>query len=84
MLQKLRNDYAAAKLKAAEEERQRQQREQLLLVSKNNLHGNRDFIYAISKKNFKVFHKMIHRGDEVYERGRAKYLDLSFKYWIFI
>lgn len=39
MLQKLRNDYAAAKLKAAEEERQRQQREQLLLVSKNNLHA---------------------------------------------
>lgn len=50
----------------------------------NPEHGNRDFIYAISKKNFKVFHKMIHRGDDIYERGRAKYLDLSFKYWIFV
>lgn len=47
----------------------------------NPKHGNKDFIYAISKKNFKVFKKMIVRGDEVYTRGREKYMDLAFKYW---
>lgn len=52
-----------------------------LAHSLNPEHGNRDFIYAISKKNFKVFHKMIHRGDEIHERGKQKYLDLAFKYW---
>lgn len=44
-------------------------------------HGNKDFIYAISKKNFKVFRKMITRGDGIYKRGREKYIDLAFKYW---
>lgn len=44
--------------------------------------GNKDFIYAISKKNFKVFSKKIIRGDKIYERGKEKYLDLAFKYWM--
>ena len=36
-----------------------------------------DFIYAISKKNFKVFFKKITRDSEIYKRGKEKYLDLS-------
>lgn len=45
--------------------------------------SNRDFIYAISKKNFKVFKKFIERGDAVYSRGRDKYEELAFQYWCF-
>lgn len=45
--------------------------------------SDRDFIYAISKRNGRVFKKFINRGDEVYNRGREKYLDLAFKYWCF-
>lgn len=43
--------------------------------------SNRDFIYAISKKNNKVFKHYIRRGDATYERGRAKYEELAFQYW---
>ncbi|MDO4163978.1 MAG: hypothetical protein Q4D56_06280 [Bacteroides sp.] len=43
--------------------------------------SNRDFIYAISKKNGKVFKKFITRDDEVYRRGREKYEELAFQYW---
>jgi len=43
--------------------------------------SNRDFIYAISKKNCKVFKHYIRRGDATYERGRAKYEELAFQYW---
>ncbi len=43
--------------------------------------SDRDFIYAISKKNCKVFKYFIQRGDATYERGKEKYLDLAFKYW---
>ncbi len=43
--------------------------------------SDRDFIYAISKKNGKVFKKFISRGDEVYRRGREKYEELAFRYW---
>lgn len=50
----------------------------------NPEHGNRDFIYAISKKNFKVFKKLITRDSEIYQRGKEKYLELSFKYWTFV
>lgn len=45
------------------------------------VNSNRDFIYAISKKNCKVFKYFIKRGDKTYEKGKAKYLDLAFKYW---
>ncbi len=43
--------------------------------------SDRDFIYAISKKNCKIFKYFIQRGDATYERGKEKYLDLAFKYW---
>ena len=45
--------------------------------------SDKDFIYAISKKNFRIFKKFITRGDKVYLRGREKYEDLAFKYWCF-
>lgn len=45
--------------------------------------ANQDFIYAISKKNFKVFFIKIMRGDEIYNRGREKYEDLAFKMYLF-
>lgn len=46
--------------------------------------ANQDFIYAISKKNFKVFFLKIQRGDEIYNRGREKYEELAFKKWLFV
>lgn len=46
--------------------------------------SNKDFIYAISKKNCKVFKKFIERGDQVYRRGLDKYNELSFKYYLFV
>lgn len=45
-------------------------------------HSDRDFIYAISKKNCKVFKKFINRGDEIYNRGREKYEELAFQWWL--
>lgn len=47
-------------------------------------HSDRDFIYAINKKNCRVFKKFITRGDEVYNRGREKYEELAFQYWCLI
>ena len=32
--------------------------------------SDRDFIYAISKRNCRVFKKFINRGDDIYQRGR--------------
>ena len=43
--------------------------------------SDRDFIYAISKKNGKIFKKFINRGDEIYNRGRDKYEYLAFQWW---
>ena len=43
--------------------------------------SDKDFIYAISKKNNKIFKKFIERGDETYTRGREKYLELAFQMW---
>lgn len=43
--------------------------------------SDRDFIYAISKKNCRVFKKHIRRGDAVYNAGRDKYEELAFQYW---
>ena len=43
--------------------------------------SDRDFIYAISKKNNRVFKHFIRRGDATYEHGRAKYEELAFQYW---
>ena len=47
-------------------------------------HSDRDFIYGISKKNCKVFKKFIRRGDETYRRGKEKYDELAFQWWLFI
>lgn len=44
--------------------------------------SDRDFIYAISKKNFKIFKLFIKRGDEIYNRGREKYEELAFRWWL--
>lgn len=46
-------------------------------------HSDRDFIYAISKKNCNIFKKFINRGDDIYNRGREKYEELAFQYWAF-
>ena len=40
-----------------------------------------DFIYAISKKNCRVFKLMINMESDIYRRGREKYEDLAFKWW---
>ena len=45
-------------------------------------HSERDFIYAVSKKNFRVFKRFIRRGDDVYRRGRQKYEELAFQWWL--
>lgn len=55
-----------------------------LTHSLNPLFGNQDFIYAVSKTSNKVFFKKIIRGDETYLRGKEKYLELAFKYWLFV
>ena len=44
-------------------------------------HSDRDFIYAISKKNCNIFKHFINRGDATYNRGREKYEELAFQYW---
>lgn len=43
--------------------------------------SQQDFIYAISKKNFKIFKAFIRRGDKTFIRGREKYEELAFQYW---
>lgn len=43
--------------------------------------SQQDFIYAISKKNFKVFKMLMRRDDKTYRRGREKYEELAFQYW---
>lgn len=43
--------------------------------------SDRDFIYAISKKNCKVFKYFITRDDKTYQHGKEKYNELAFKYW---
>lgn len=44
--------------------------------------SDKDFIYAISKKNLKVFKIFINRGDKIYLKGKEKYDELAFKYWM--
>jgi hypothetical protein len=43
-----------------------------------------DFIYAVSKKNCKVFKLSIRRDDALYRRGLEKYEELAFKWWMLI
>ena len=44
-------------------------------------HSDRDFVYAISKKNCRIFKTFVRRDDPVYSAGRAKYEELAFQYW---
>ena len=43
--------------------------------------SQQDFIYAISKKNLKIFKAFIRRDDDTYKRGKEKYDELAFKWW---
>ena len=44
--------------------------------------SNRDCIYAISKKNCKIFkHFITDRNHPTYIKGKEKYEDLAFKWW---
>lgn len=44
--------------------------------------SQQDFIYAISKKNLKIFKAFIRRDDDTYKRGKEKYDELAFKWWL--
>lgn len=44
-------------------------------------HSDRDFVYAISKRNCNIFKLFINRDDAIYKRGREKYEELAFQYW---
>ena len=43
--------------------------------------SQQDFIYAISKKNLKIFKAFIRRDDDTSKRGKEKYDELAFKWW---
>lgn len=40
------------------------------------------FLYGISKKNQKVFKAFIKRGDTIYQKGKEKYEELAFRWWM--
>lgn len=44
--------------------------------------SQQNFIYAISKKNLKIFKAFIRRDDDTYKRGKEKYDELAFKWWM--
>lgn len=47
-----------------------------------NIAGSeKDVLIGISKENFRVFKVFIKRGDELWESGRHKCMELAFKYW---
>lgn len=49
--------------------------------------SRQDFIYGISKKNQKIFKVFIDRegkGKEIYQRGKEKYNELAFRWWMLI
>ncbi len=56
----------------------------MLLNSLNPSWGKQDFIYGVSKTANKVFFKKILWGDEVFERGKEKALELAFKMFLFM
>lgn len=43
--------------------------------------SDKDVLIGISKENFRVFKVFIKRGDELWESGRQKCMELAFKYW---
>ena len=44
--------------------------------------SQQDFIYAISKENLIIFKAFIRRDDDTYKRGKEKYDELAFKWWM--
>lgn len=56
----------------------------MLLNSLDPSWGKQDFIYGVSKTANKVFFKKILWGDEVFERGKEKALELAFKMFLFM
>lgn len=46
--------------------------------------SQQDFIVAISKKNQQIFKVTIKRDDPLYRRGKEKYDELAFKWWLLI
>lgn len=44
--------------------------------------SRQDFIVGISKKNQKVFKVFIRRDDKIYKRGKEKYDELAFRWWM--
>lgn len=48
-----------------------------------NIAGSKqDILIGISKVNFKIFKVPIRRGDELWQSGRRKTMELAFKYWL--
>lgn len=43
--------------------------------------SQKDILIGISKKNFKVFKIFITRESEFYQDGRAKYLEIAYRWW---
>jgi len=46
--------------------------------------SKQDFIVAISKKNQKIFKAFIKRDDAIYRKGKEKYDELAFRWWMLI
>lgn len=47
----------------------------------NGYTAHQDVLIGISKINYKVFKIYIRRDDEIYRRGREKYMAAAFRYW---
>jgi hypothetical protein len=47
----------------------------------NIANSNQDILIGISKVNFKIFKLPIRKGDDFYNEGKKKALELAFKYW---
>ncbi|WP_231489870.1 hypothetical protein [Pedobacter sp. Leaf170] len=43
---------------------------------------DKDMLIGISKKNCKIFKIPINRGDDLYQKGKAEYQELAFKWWM--
>ena len=46
--------------------------------------SRQDFIYGISKKNQKIIKVFIKRDDPIYLKGKEKYDELAFRWWMLI
>ena len=50
-----------------------------------NIAGSKqDFIVAISKKNQQIFKATIKKDGTLYKRGKEKYEELAFRWWMLI